>query len=60
MKHVKFGRIRGLSTRKGNVVLLTELLDEVEEAMKGRLSRSKCEEIPKVFFTIPGTLHGFS
>lgn len=33
IKHVKFGRIRGMSTRKGNVVFLKDILDETRELM---------------------------
>ena len=29
--HVKFGRIQGMSTRKGEVVFLEDLLDEAKE-----------------------------
>lgn len=32
--HVKFGRVRGLSTRKGNAVFLKNILDEAKELMK--------------------------
>ena len=28
MTHVNFGRVHGMSTRQGNVVLLTDVLDE--------------------------------
>ncbi|XP_076031349.1 arginyl-tRNA synthetase, mitochondrial [Oratosquilla oratoria] len=33
MHHVKFGRIRGMSTRKGTVVFLQDLLQEAKELM---------------------------
>lgn len=33
IKHIKFGRIQGMSTRKGNVVFLKDILDEVRELM---------------------------
>lgn len=33
LKHVKFGRIRGLSTRKGTAVFLNDILDESRELM---------------------------
>lgn len=36
IRHVKFGRIRGMSTRKGNVVFLKDILDETRELMKQR------------------------
>lgn len=42
-EHVKFGRIRGMSTRKGNVVFLNNILDEAKQRMfdKQRQSKSK-------------------
>ena len=33
LKHVKFGRIRGMSTRKGSVVFLNDILDECRDIM---------------------------
>lgn len=33
-EHVKFGRIQGMSTRKGNVVFLKNILDEAKEIMQ--------------------------
>lgn len=32
-KHIKFGRIKGMSTRSGNVVFLNDILDEAKEKM---------------------------
>lgn len=32
-KHVKFGRVNGMSTRKGNVVFLKDILDEAKDIM---------------------------
>ncbi|XP_065578917.1 probable arginine--tRNA ligase, mitochondrial isoform X2 [Artemia franciscana] len=40
MKHVKFGRIQGMSTRKGNVVFLDDVLDEAKERMAQQRKRS--------------------
>ncbi|XP_066984203.1 probable arginine--tRNA ligase, mitochondrial isoform X2 [Macrobrachium rosenbergii] len=34
MRHIKFGRIRGMSTRKGTAVFLQDLLDEAQKVMK--------------------------
>lgn len=34
--HVKFGRIRGMSTRKGTAVFLSDILDEMRELMLQR------------------------
>lgn len=36
IRHVKFGRVRGMSTRKGNVVFLKDILDETRDLMKQR------------------------
>lgn len=36
LKHVKFGRIQGMSTRKGSVVFLTDILDEIRDVMATR------------------------
>lgn len=33
IEHVKFGRIRGMSTRKGSVVFLKDILDEAKDMM---------------------------
>jgi arginyl-tRNA synthetase len=41
--HVKFGRVEGMSTRRGQVVLLRDILDEAKfhmlETMKAKSSR---------------------
>lgn len=41
LHHVKFGRIAKMSTRKGNVVFLTDLLDEAQEIMLEKQRNSK-------------------
>jgi arginyl-tRNA synthetase len=41
LKHVKFGRIRGMSTRKGSVVFLTDILDEVRDIMAKKQQESR-------------------
>ena len=33
VQHIKFGRIKGMSTRKGTVVFLKDILDEAQERM---------------------------
>ena len=39
IRHVRFGRIHGMSTRKGTIVMLSDLLDEAHLRMKaGQLS----------------------
>lgn len=36
MKHIKFGRIHGMSTRRGKVVFLKDILDETRDLMVQR------------------------
>ncbi len=36
IRHVRFGRIQGMSTRKGTAVMLTDLLDEAHGRMKAK------------------------
>lgn len=33
IKHIKFGRIHGMSTRRGKVVFLKDILDETRDLM---------------------------
>lgn len=40
-KHIKFGRIKGMSTRSGNVVFLNDILDEAKQKMHEKQSLSK-------------------
>jgi arginyl-tRNA synthetase len=40
LKHVKFGRIRGMSTRKGSVVFLADILDEIRDIMATKQQES--------------------
>ncbi|XP_068086074.1 probable arginine--tRNA ligase, mitochondrial [Anabrus simplex] len=40
LKHIKFGRVRGMSTRKGNVVFLKDILDETRSIMKRKQQES--------------------
>lgn len=41
--HVKFGRIKGMSTRKGSVVFLKDILDEAKDLMYKRQQESVSE-----------------
>ena len=41
--HVAFGRVRGMSTRKGNVVFLTDILDEAQSRMKAVMLEKESE-----------------
>lgn len=40
LQHVKFGKIRGMSTRKGTAVFLTDFLDEACTTMREQQSRT--------------------
>lgn len=40
IEHVKFGKIRGLSTRKGNAVFLSDILDEAVTIIKEKQEQS--------------------
>lgn len=40
-EHIKFGRIKGMSTRQGNVVFLNDILDEAKRKMHEKQSLSK-------------------
>lgn len=41
--HIKFGRIRGMSTRKGTCVFLRDILDEARDVMKQKQLESPSE-----------------
>lgn len=41
LQHIKFGRVQKMSTRKGNVVFLADLLDEIRELMRVRQEESE-------------------
>ncbi|CAG4940092.1 unnamed protein product, partial [Colias eurytheme] len=40
-RHIKFGRIKGMSTRKGNVIFLNDILDEAKAKMHEKQLQSK-------------------
>lgn len=40
LDHIKFGRVEKMSTRKGNVVFLADLLDEIKEQMLAKQQQS--------------------
>lgn len=44
LRHVKFGRIAKMSTRKGNVVFLKDVLDEARDLALESMERDKGEE----------------
>jgi arginyl-tRNA synthetase len=45
IQHVKFGRIRGMSTRKGNVVFLKDIIDEAKDLMYKKQSESETTKV---------------
>ncbi|KAI8141727.1 arginyl-tRNA synthetase [Fennellomyces sp. T-0311] len=47
MHHVAFGRVLGMSTRKGTVVFLQDILDTAQEKMRKSIKENvrKCEEL---------------
>ncbi|GJQ67947.1 hypothetical protein Trydic_g16704 [Trypoxylus dichotomus] len=46
IKHIKFGRIHGMSTRKGKVVFLNDILDETRDLMVKRQLASPTTKVP--------------
>ncbi|XP_044749483.1 probable arginine--tRNA ligase, mitochondrial isoform X2 [Coccinella septempunctata] len=46
LHHVKFGRIRGMSTRKGNAVFLKDILDECREMVIQQQIASPTTKVP--------------
>lgn len=43
-EHIKFGRIKGMSTRQGNFVFLNDILDEAKRKMHEKQSISKSKD----------------
>ncbi|KAG5675372.1 hypothetical protein PVAND_005281 [Polypedilum vanderplanki] len=43
--HIKFGRIKGMSTRKGKIVFLKDILDEAKELMYKKQQESKTTKV---------------
>lgn len=54
IQHVKFGRIRGMSTRKGSVVFLKDILNEAKELMYQKQQESASK---KLIFNLPDSLN---
>lgn len=46
LKHVKFGRVHGMSTRQGTVVFLEDILNKAKEIMKQKQLDAKTTKIP--------------
>ncbi|XP_045462680.1 probable arginine--tRNA ligase, mitochondrial [Harmonia axyridis] len=46
LHHIKFGRIRGFSTRRGNAVFLKDILDECREKMIQKQITSPTTKVP--------------
>lgn len=40
MEHVKFGRVKGMSTRRGQAVFLSDILDEARDRMIEKMKES--------------------
>lgn len=49
LRHIKFGRVEKMSTRKGNVVFLTDLLDEIKELMESKQQESASMWTPQSY-----------
>lgn len=47
LHHVKFGRIKGMSTRKGSVVFLKDILDEAKSLMYKNQQESASEHVER-------------
>lgn len=47
LRHVKFGRIIGMSTRRGNAVFLKDILDEAHDLMK----QNQVKSLSRYFFS---------
>lgn len=43
LKHIKFGRVQGMSSRKGTAVFLQDLLDEAQEVMLDKQEETESE-----------------
>ena len=50
LRHVQFGRVRGMSTRRGNVVFLSDILDEAFERMR---EKQASHSLGRTFFLLP-------
>jgi arginyl-tRNA synthetase len=48
--HIKFGRIEGISTRKGNVVFLKDVLDEAANRFKTSMMAKKSKYKKQTIF----------
>lgn len=47
-KHIPFGLVKGMSTRKGDVVFLTDVIDEAKEVMLQQMKDSKKTKISEI------------
>lgn len=50
LHHIRFGRVEKMSTRKGNVVFLSDILDEIRELMYER--QLKCKQFDVIIFSL--------
>lgn len=47
--HVKFGRVQNMSTRKGNVILLEDILDEAKNRMLEKMKHTETTKVTEDF-----------
>lgn len=52
LRHVKFGKVENMSTRKGNVVFLSDILDEIRDLMHSKQVASPSKSIIPFIFVI--------
>ncbi|XP_076641549.1 arginyl-tRNA synthetase, mitochondrial [Halictus rubicundus] len=45
LKHIKFGRVRGMNTRKGTAVFLEDILNEAQEIMRERQTKKATTKV---------------
>lgn len=57
LRHVKFGKVEKISTRKGNVVFLSDILDEIRELMYSKQITSPSEHDFISFYLLLMFLH---
>jgi len=51
IQHVKFGRVSGMSTRKGTSVLLADILEEAKQRMIEKMCSTNSKSTTVLIFT---------
>ena len=51
IEHIKFGRVAGMSTRKGTAVLLEDILQEAKYKMLQKMKVSNSKSIKSLYLT---------